>query len=237
VTPLKILIVDDDEDIRLVSEVAVRRIGKWDVVVAATGEEALERARSDRPDVILLDVMMPRTDGPATLAMLRADPETAKIPVIFLTAKVQKHEVKQYLALGAAGVIGKPFDVLTLPDEIRRIVAGAGAPRADLDRDLQVLREAYCRKLPGELYRLGALLDGARETDEQERLEAAHRLVHMLKGTSGSYGLAEVSSELRRIEERLDRLLAGTSSPSEPLWDEIEHALRAARDRLAPIEG
>jgi CheY-like chemotaxis protein len=124
VTIAKIMIVDDDEDIRLVGELAARRIGKWDVVVAATGEEALERARSEQPDVILLDVMMPRVDGPATLAMLREEPDTAGIPVIFLTAKVQKHEVERYMALGATGVIVKPFDVITLPDQIRRIVDG-----------------------------------------------------------------------------------------------------------------
>lgn len=123
-TIAKIMIVDDDEDIRLVGELAARRIGKWDVVVAATGEEAVERARSEQPDVILLDVMMPRLDGPTTLAMLREEPDTARIPVIFLTAKVQKHEVERYMALGATGVIVKPFDVLALPDQIRRIVDG-----------------------------------------------------------------------------------------------------------------
>jgi len=124
VTITKIMIVDDDEDIRLVSELAARRVGKWDVVLAATGEEALDRARSEQPDVILLDVMMPGTNGPATLKMLSEEPATNGIPVIFLTAKVQKHEVEHYLALGAKGVILKPFDVMTLPDEIRRIVAG-----------------------------------------------------------------------------------------------------------------
>jgi CheY-like chemotaxis protein len=122
VTIRTVLIVDDDEDIRLVSELSATRVGKWDAILAATGEEALERARSEQPDVILLDVMMPGMDGPATLAKLRAEPTTADIPVIFLTAKVQKHEVEGYLALGATGVILKPFDVMTLPDEIRRIV-------------------------------------------------------------------------------------------------------------------
>jgi CheY-like chemotaxis protein len=124
VTITKIMIVDDDEDIRLVTELAARRIGKWDVVVAATGEEALDQARSEQPDVILLDVMMPDIDGPTTLAMLREEPDTAEIPVIFLTAKAQKQEVERYLALGATGVILKPFNVMTLADEIRCIVEG-----------------------------------------------------------------------------------------------------------------
>ena len=118
----KVMIVDDDEDIRLVCELAARRIGHWDVVVAATGGEALESARSEQPDVILLDVMMPEMDGPTTLARLQGEPATAGIPVIFLTAKAQKQEVERYLQLGAIGVIVKPFEVETFAEDIRRIV-------------------------------------------------------------------------------------------------------------------
>ena len=121
----KIMIVDDDEDICTVVELAARRVGGWDVVVAASGQEALAKARSERPDVILLDAMMPVLDGPATLVKLREEPSTATIPVIFLTAKVQRREVERYMALGAIGVIRKPFDAMTLPDEVRRIVQGA----------------------------------------------------------------------------------------------------------------
>jgi CheY-like chemotaxis protein len=121
-TITKILIVDDDADIRELTRLAVRRLAGWDVVVAESGEEALDRARRERPDVILLDVTMPRLDGPTTLVRLHEEPETATIPVIFLTAKVQTHEVARYLALGASGVIRKPFEVLTLAEEIKRIL-------------------------------------------------------------------------------------------------------------------
>ncbi len=121
----KIMIVDDDEDICTVAELAARRVGGWDVVVAASGQEALDKARSERPDVILLDAMMPVLDGPSTLVKLREEPSTATIPVIFLTAKVQRREIERYMALGAIGVIRKPFDAMTLPDEVRRIVRGA----------------------------------------------------------------------------------------------------------------
>ena len=120
----KVMIVDDDEDIRMVCELAIRRMGGWEVVMAASGDEALALARSEQPDVILLDVMMPGSDGPTTLGMLRNQPETARIPVIFLTAKAQRQEVDRYIALGATGVIGKPFDVMKLADEIRRIIEG-----------------------------------------------------------------------------------------------------------------
>ena len=123
--PTKVMIVDDDEDIRLICELAIRRIGEWDVVLAASGEEALALAQSERPDVILLDVMMPGIDGPTTLARLRDQADTQNIPVVFLTAKAQQREVDHYMDLGATGVICKPFDVIKLADKIRGIVDGS----------------------------------------------------------------------------------------------------------------
>jgi CheY-like chemotaxis protein len=118
----KVLIVDDDKDIRHVAALAARRIGNWDVVCAASGEEALAIASREFPDVILLDAMMPVLDGLGTMEKLRTDPKTSAIPVIFLTAKVQQHEIERYLESGARGVIRKPFDATTLPSEIRRIL-------------------------------------------------------------------------------------------------------------------
>jgi HPt (histidine-containing phosphotransfer) domain-containing protein len=103
---------------------------------------------------------------------------------------------------------------------------------ADLQRDLQRFREAYRRKLPGKLDQLDALLRGARGAQERGQLEAARDLAHMLKGTSGSYGFGELSAELRRIEEHLDRLLDGESPDSPAVWSEIEHALNRAGDHL-----
>jgi CheY-like chemotaxis protein len=119
------MIVDDDEDIRMLSGMLARRRGPWEVVLAGDGHEALALAERERPDVILLDVMMPEQDGLATLARLREDPATARIPVIFVTAKAHRRELETYRALGAVGVIGKPFDVDGFADEIRRMVEGA----------------------------------------------------------------------------------------------------------------
>ena len=121
----RVLIVDDDDDVRNITELAASRIGKWDTVLAAGGLEGLEKARSVQPDVILLDVMMPGLDGPATLARLREDPATAHIPVVFLTAKAQHGELESYKALGACGVIVKPFEVAGFADQLRQIVEGS----------------------------------------------------------------------------------------------------------------
>jgi len=121
-----VMMVDDEPDIRRVGQMSLELLGKRRVCLAASGREALVLAAAEQPDVILLDVMMPELDGPATLMLLRAQASTASIPVIFMTAKVQKREVERYLELGAAGVIYKPFDPLTLAGEVDRI-AGARA--------------------------------------------------------------------------------------------------------------
>jgi CheY-like chemotaxis protein len=118
----KVLLVDDEPDIRRIAHISLQRVGQLQVVLAASGEQALGLAALERPDVVLLDVMMPELDGPTTFQRLRADPATAAIPVIFMTAKAQKHEVEAFKALGAAGVIPKPFDPMTLAAEVRKIL-------------------------------------------------------------------------------------------------------------------
>ena len=109
---------------------------------------------------------------------------------------------------------------------------------ADLERALEPLRAAYRRKLPGRLAQLGALLGRARDPHGTQQLEAARELAHTLKGTSGSYGLNDVSVELGRIEEHLVRLLEGAPADSADLWEDIERALMRAGDRLeSPRDG
>jgi two-component system OmpR family response regulator len=115
----RILYAEDEPDIQAVARLALEMVGKFDVLICGHGEEALAKVQDFQPDLILLDVMMPGMDGPTTLARLRADPRTAAIPVIFLTAKAQGAEVDQYKALGALDVIAKPFNPMTLPDQVR----------------------------------------------------------------------------------------------------------------------
>jgi len=121
----KVMLVDDEEDIRTIGQLSLGRVGGWQTVMAASGAEALTKGAAEQPDLILLDVMMPDLDGPTTFGLLRAQDVTAKIPIIFMTAKVQKHEVARYMELGAVGVIHKPFDPMALPSEIRRLLAAS----------------------------------------------------------------------------------------------------------------
>jgi CheY-like chemotaxis protein len=118
----KILIVDDEEDIRTVATASLELVAGWTVVTLDRGAEVVSRARAEQPDAILLDVMMPEVDGPATLARLRADPETRDIPVVFLTAKVQPAERRRLSTLPVSGVLTKPFDPLALADQVSGVL-------------------------------------------------------------------------------------------------------------------
>jgi DNA-binding response OmpR family regulator len=123
---MKILIVDDDADIRSIARLSLSRLGGMDVIEAASGGEGVRRAREETPDVILLDMMMPTMDGVATLAALRSQPATALTPVIFLTARAGE-EAERLRALGAAGVLIKPFNPRTLSQDVRALVAPLAA--------------------------------------------------------------------------------------------------------------
>ena len=125
---MKVLIIDDDKDIRLIAGLSLSRVGGMTVVEAASGAEGVRQAGKELPDVILLDMMMPTMDGSATLLALRAQPATAAMPVIFLTCKVIGAEVDRMMALGAAGVLIKPFDPRTLPEEVRALLAATVVP-------------------------------------------------------------------------------------------------------------
>src|SRR5712691_3090301 len=104
----KILLIDDEADIREVASLALNTVGEFEVFTAGGGAEGIVQAQRSEPDVILLDVMMPGMDGPSTLAKLREVESTREIPVIFLTAKVQAADQRRYRELGVCGVIAKP---------------------------------------------------------------------------------------------------------------------------------
>ncbi|MFO1390330.1 response regulator [Cellvibrio sp.] len=119
----KILYVEDDPDIQAIAVMVLDAISGFTLLACSSGAEAVSKAVAFNPDLILLDVMMPGMDGPETLQALRKLPEFTHTPVVFMTAKVQPQEVQDYLALGAVGVIAKPFDPMTLADQLREIWA------------------------------------------------------------------------------------------------------------------
>ena len=116
--PKRVLIVDDEADIREVAALSLEMTAGWEVRTASSGAEGLAMAAADGPDAILLDVMMPDMDGPTTYERLRASPATAAIPVVLLTAKVQAADHRRFHELGVAGVLSKPFDPMRLAGDL-----------------------------------------------------------------------------------------------------------------------
>ncbi|MBI4788341.1 MAG: response regulator [Chloroflexi bacterium] len=117
----RILLVEDQRNIRTVTELSLRAVGGFAVQSCSSGIEALQAIPAFAPDLILLDSMLPGMDGAATLRALRANPQTACIPVIFLTATAQPHAIRELRELGALDVIVKPFDPMTLAETVKTI--------------------------------------------------------------------------------------------------------------------
>ena len=121
----RVLIIDDEDDIREVAQVSLELVGGWEVVTARSGREGIQRAQTEHPDAILLDVMMPGLDGPTTFERLQADPLTHDIPVLLLTAKVQTADRARFESLGVQGVLSKPFDPMRLAAEVAEALGWA----------------------------------------------------------------------------------------------------------------
>ncbi len=117
----RIMHVEDDPSIQTVARVALEAVGGFEVCTCSGGQEALDRFESFAPQLILLDVMMPTMDGPSTLRNLQQQFDLTKIPVVFMTAKVQTNEIESYKALGASDVVVKPFDLMKLSEQIQGI--------------------------------------------------------------------------------------------------------------------
>ena len=117
----RILYVEDEPDIQAVAKLALEQVGQFTLEVCSSGQEALEKAEQFSPQLMLLDVMMPEMDGPTTLGKLREISGLENVPAIFMTARVQPHEIQEYIDMGAVDVIAKPFDPMTLSNQIREI--------------------------------------------------------------------------------------------------------------------
>jgi CheY-like chemotaxis protein len=114
----RVLIIDDEDDIREVAALSLEATRDWGILTARSGLEGIQVAAAEKPDAILMDVMMPGMDGPTTFKQLQLNPETAGIPVVLLTAKVQGVDQRQFAGLGVAAVLFKPFDPLALATQL-----------------------------------------------------------------------------------------------------------------------
>ncbi|SMB84321.1 response regulator [Deinococcus hopiensis] len=222
----RVLLVEDDPDIQAIALIALEDIGGLQVQTCDTGFEALERFPGFAPDLVLLDVMMPGLSGPETLMALRRLPGADRVPVVFMTAKVQKGEVEEYLNLGAVGVIPKPFEPMTLADELRTLAQAHGQQRETEDErtfreQLLELKAEFSQELPG---RVAALRRIWASIQRGEALpEALQREAHQLSGTAATFGHPHTAHLAVQLER--DPALASSTPPGETASQRVEELL------------
>jgi CheY-like chemotaxis protein len=205
-TTIRILHIDDEADLREIIEVSLGLDPGFVIRSCESGAEGLAVAAAWNPDIILLDVMMPTMDGPATLAALRESPETSGIPVIFMTARAQARELDRFRSLGALGVIAKPFDPLTLAASVRNYLPPVADPLDELRADfLQRVR----RDIAALSEDRAALKDKAKLPNTLDRIM---RTAHGLSGAGGIYGFSEISDAAAALEDAAIAEIAGTGS-------------------------
>jgi CheY-like chemotaxis protein len=205
-TALRILHIDDESDIREVVELSLGLDPDFEMRSCSSGPEALAVASDWMPDIILLDAMMPVMDGPATLAQLQHDKKTASIPVVFVTARAQSREADHFRALGAAGVISKPFNPMTLAASVR-----AYAQPADLR--FEELRKVFLRRAEDDAAALVAHRSALRDSKTTETtLPTIGGIAHGLAGAGGIFGFSDISDAAAALEETVK--LNGSGAPN-----------------------
>jgi CheY-like chemotaxis protein len=228
----RILYVEDEVDIQVVARTALEKLGGFTVEVCSSGSEALEKITAFRPQIILLDVMMPGMDGPATLSKLRELRDYAAIPVIFMTARVQPEEMASYKQLGAVDVIPKPFKPRTLVRTVQDIwerCHGESAPVADigeLHADLVILSDEYAKQLLEQLKQLDQMWTELRQDAwDEAAFETLHRMVHGLAGSGKTFGFALLSDMARNLDDYLKQLAEVKAVLSEGQRKQIQFLL------------
>jgi CheY-like chemotaxis protein len=232
-TAIRILHIDDEADLREVIEISLGLDPGFVIRSCESGAEGLAVAAAWDPDIILLDVMMPVMDGPATLLALRENTRTAGIPVIFMTARAQARELDRFHSLGVLGVIGKPFDPMTLAASVRDYLPPAADP-------LDELRASFLQRVERDV----AVLSGDRAALKEgielpNTLDRIMRTAHGLSGAGGIYGYSEISDAAAALEDAAVAEIAGTGSDKmlSSALDELISKANAGRHRRSEREG
>lgn len=219
-----VLLADDEPDIRDIMEAALQRDPFFVPRSCASGSEVLLAAIEWRPDIVLLDVAMPELDGPTALKRLREDKRTAVIPAVFVTGCVRKQERERLKALGAAGVIAKPFDPLSLGVELRKYVP--------LEGPLAPVRRGFLQRLDADARTLSACRLGLYEAASGQTLKCIYEIAHALAGVGGIYGFAGITCEAAALSEAASNGLKGRAAHGD-----VEIALDRLLRRIQVREG
>ena len=201
---LRVMHVDDEPDIRDVVEMSLRLDPGLELRSCSSGPDALNQVEDWAPDLILLDVIMPVMDGPTTLARLRKTPQASEIPVVFMTARAQTHELERFRSLGVAGVIAKPFDPMTLAASVRSYLKATR---------MNALRCNFQERSRSDARALKERRTALSGPDREDTLKAIKPIAHGLAGSAGIYGFNELSRAAAAVETDIDRALAGEDVP------------------------
>lgn len=235
-----VLYVDGDPDICDVVQRTLGLIAGFKVRTADSGEMALDLAYELRPDLIILDVMMPGLDGPSTYERLCENTLLADIPVIFMTAKILPPQVAHLLRLGAIGVIGKPFDPMALGDEVlalwnkavsARVSAGVRAGDDQVQARVDSLALRFLERAGGEVVRLRELTARARPGD-QAALGEIERLAHSIHGAGAIFGFSSISALGADVERLVEALMTGGIA-FDPADEPLNQQLLRCTEQLA----
>jgi two-component system, OmpR family, response regulator len=255
-----VLYVDDDPDICSIVQATLRLVPGLNVQTADSGERAIDLAYELRPDLVLMDVMMPGLDGPSTFKRMRESALLTKIPVIFMTAKVLPAEITQLIQLGAIGVIVKPFDPLKLYAELfslwntgdttRRSSIAGGGP-AEVQAQVDSLTVSFLQRAWADVINLARIIERAQEGDRSVFPEI-ERICHSIHGAGAMFGFPKISEEggamarmmaaVRACAEpnssaREAATLQQLSDTSKRLAQQVENAWQAAPQSAAMFQG
>jgi DNA-binding response OmpR family regulator len=225
-----VLYVDDDPDISAIVEATLCAMAGFVVCTAASGERAIELAADWRPDLILMDVVMPGLDGPSTLQRMRATESIAAIPVVFLSAKLMPSEVREFLQLGALGVIGKPFDprrlCADLADLWRRAEAARSIPPAQVPAD--TLTERFLQRAARDVVELRDMIQRVRCGDSMA-INELQRVAHSIHGAGAMFGYPHISRSGGALERAVETLLSDGERPLAVLQRLVDGTERLSR--------
>jgi two-component system OmpR family response regulator len=236
-----VLYVDDEPDIREIVQISLNLTRGLTAHTSQSGEQALTMARQLQPDLVLLDVMMPGLDGPGTLGRMRQDPQTAFIPVIFMTAKAMPKEIALLLEMGALGVIAKPFDPMRLTAQVRSLwqqrpmeLTGLSdvTGQSGLHRQVTKFGERFLQRTRKEAVRLRTLIEIMHPGD-MAQVEELKNLVHRIRGSGSTFGFSAVSECAGEIERVVDSLIERDASPGTAMESKVRRRLAECSQRLS----
>jgi two-component system, OmpR family, response regulator len=255
-----VLFVDDDPDICCVVQATLRLVPGLDVHTADSGERAIDLAYELRPDLVLMDVMMPGLDGPSTFKRMRESALLTEVPVIFMTAKVLPTEIAHLLQLGAIGVIVKPFDPLKLYGELFSLWNNGGAARrstiegggpAEVQAQVDSLTVSFLQRAWADVISLAKMIERAQAADRSVYPEI-ERICHSIHGSGAMFGFPKVSevggamarmvatiteSAVRKSSESESATLQELLGASKQLAQEVEAAWQTAPESAAMFQG